>query len=228
MSFQEVSLLVLTIVSGICLQRWMTEQSWLETLKKQGREFVIYLYRPKKKPPSYLIYLAFGFGLGKVFLVYQGNSPKAAIVLWAFYLGLIIISVIDLKKQVIYTESIFMEFILCIVYFFICQTELYTKISGCIVGIIIMTIIYLSFKGGMGAGDIYLSSVLGLWLGWPLIILCLIMAFVFGAIVGCGYLLCNRENLKRNIPFAPYLVIAGAISFIWGAEILVYYQTFFF
>ena len=90
-----------------------------------------------------------------------------------------------------------------------------------------MGFIYFGFLGGMGSGDVYLNTILGLWLGFPLIILCIIIAFMLAGIVGVYYLVRDVNNMKKNIPFAPFLSVASLISFYWGAEIIVCYQEIF-
>lgn len=63
----------------------------------------------------------------------------------------------------------------------------------------------------MGLGDAKLGAVLGLWLGFPTILLALAAAFISGTIVSVGLLACRQKTLKDAIPFGPFLVF-GAIS----------------
>lgn len=67
---------------------------------------------------------------------------------------------------------------------------------------------------GMGFGDVMLSGVLGLILGWPGIVAGLMVAFVFGGIVSLIYiavmLLGRRYRAFQAIPYGPFL-IAGAL-----------------
>ena len=88
------------------------------------------------------------------------------------------------------------------------------SILGGLVGLGIMGIIWAITKGkAMGSGDIGISSVLGLWLGFPKIINALWMAFVAGGIYGAYLLVFRKAKLKTAVAFGPFLIIAGWIAY---------------
>lgn len=64
---------------------------------------------------------------------------------------------------------------------------------------------------GMGMGDAKLAFLLGLVLGWPLILPALFLAFFLGAAAGIGLIIFGQKTLKSQIPFGPFL-IAGALA----------------
>lgn len=85
----------------------------------------------------------------------------------------------------------------------------------------------LSGGRGMGMGDVKLVGVLGLAFGWPDVGMIIVIAFILGAIVGVGLIIKNRKNLKSQVPFGPFLAIAGGIVFFWGETVLrVYFSLF--
>lgn len=67
----------------------------------------------------------------------------------------------------------------------------------------------------LGFGDVILSAVLGIMLGWPRIIVCLFTAIVLGGLISGLYilymLLRKRYQAFTAIPYAPFLVIAAVI-----------------
>ena len=68
----------------------------------------------------------------------------------------------------------------------------------------------------MGFGDVNLSGVLGLLLGWPGIILGLTLAFLlagFGSTIVIARLVSQRRfnAFGTFIPYGPYLVLAAAL-----------------
>lgn len=77
---------------------------------------------------------------------------------------------------------------------------------------------------GLGFGDVNLSGVLGLLLGWPGIIAGLILAVVLGGIVSLVYLLVmlvrRRYSPDLSLPYGPFLVLS-AILLIYFQEYLV-------
>jgi len=67
----------------------------------------------------------------------------------------------------------------------------------------------------LGFGDVILSAVLGIMLGWPRIIVCLFTAIVLGGLMSGLYILVmvlrKRYQAFTAIPYAPFLVIAAVI-----------------
>lgn len=73
---------------------------------------------------------------------------------------------------------------------------------------------------GMGGGDVKLAGLMGLILGWPNIILAILLAFLTGASVGVILVLGGRKTMRSQIAFGPFLVAATFISLFWGEKIL--------
>lgn len=88
--------------------------------------------------------------------------------------------------------------------------------------------IYTASKGrAMGFGDVKLAFLLGLFLGWPLILLALFWAFSLGAVFGVGLIALKKKTLKSEVPFAPFLIAGTAIAFFFGSNILSWYLGLF-
>jgi len=79
----------------------------------------------------------------------------------------------------------------------------------------------------MGFGDVKLSFVLGLalgWLGWGELVLGLFLAFLYGAVVGVVLMLLRRRGRKDQVPFGPFLAAGTLTAVLWGAAILRWYD----
>jgi leader peptidase (prepilin peptidase)/N-methyltransferase len=72
----------------------------------------------------------------------------------------------------------------------------------------------------LGFGDVNLSGVLGLMLGWPLIVLSLVISVLIGGLVSLIYIVVNLITGKYHafmaLPYGPFLVL--------GAVILIYFR----
>ena len=72
----------------------------------------------------------------------------------------------------------------------------------------------------LGFGDVNLSGVLGLMLGWPLIIFSLVVAVLIGGVVSLIYivikLITGKYHAFMALPYGPFLVL--------GAVILIYFR----
>ena len=74
--------------------------------------------------------------------------------------------------------------------------------------------------GAMGEGDITLATYTGAVVGFPLIIVALLLTIVFGGIGAFGVLITRRGSLKTAIPYGPFIILGCAATLLWGAEIL--------
>lgn len=86
----------------------------------------------------------------------------------------------------------------------------------------IMLVIYFVSCGGMGEGDVKLAPALGLWLTLEEGLLCLLLAFVGGSLVG-GVLLLAGKSRRSLLPFGPCLCAGALAAYFWGEQLLACY-----
>ena len=76
----------------------------------------------------------------------------------------------------------------------------------------------------LGYGDVNLSGVLGLMLGWPLILPGLILAILIGGLVSLIYLifmlLLGRYRLFTALPYGPFLIAGGFLLLFFSESII--------
>lgn len=82
---------------------------------------------------------------------------------------------------------------------------------------------FLSGGKAMGFGDVKLAFLMGLLLGYPVILAAMFIAFILGAIIGTGLILAGRSNIKSKVPFGPFLVVGTFITIFWGRELITWY-----
>jgi len=85
------------------------------------------------------------------------------------------------------------------------------------------SLVYFSKEKWMGMGDALLVIFLGLFLGWPQIILGLFLAFNLGAIYSIFLLLVKKRTLKSQIPFGPFLVLGSILTIFFYDIIITWY-----
>ncbi|AIF66933.1 prepilin peptidase [Terribacillus saccharophilus] len=102
------------------------------------------------------------------------------------------------------------------------------SIIGSVIAFILLFLVILLSRGGMGGGDLKLFVLLGGILGWKGILLTFILASVLGAVISL-FLLYIRV-LKRNqvIPFGPYILAGALLTFFHGDTIISWYSPFIF
>lgn len=95
---------------------------------------------------------------------------------------------------------------------------------GIIVGMTPLLLLVLLTRGnGMGLGDVKLMAMLGLFLGWKLTLLTLLLSFILGGIFGVLLLVTKVKTRKDPIPFGPWIAMAAFIAMHWGEEIIKLY-----
>ncbi|RJP45624.1 prepilin peptidase [Candidatus Parcubacteria bacterium] len=76
---------------------------------------------------------------------------------------------------------------------------------------------------GMGMGDAKLGLALAVLFGWPDVLLIFVLSFIIGSITGFMDIAFRKRTLKSHVPFGPFLVLASALVFFWGEEIVGWY-----
>jgi len=85
-------------------------------------------------------------------------------------------------------------------------------------------LIYFFSKGRwMGFGDAKLAFFMGLFLGWPKILVALFIAFILGGIIGIMLIAARKKSLKSQVPFGPFLITGTFIAMFWGDWIIRWY-----
>jgi len=80
----------------------------------------------------------------------------------------------------------------------------------------------------IGGGDIRMGALLGVFLGWPQILVALFFSYILGAIIGVGLIIFKKKTWKSEIPFGVFLAIGAIISLFFGEQILANYLAFGF
>lgn len=79
---------------------------------------------------------------------------------------------------------------------------------------------------GMGYGDVRLSGVIGMFLGWIglwHLALGLFLAFLSASVIGVGLMLVGRKGRKDLIPFGPFLALGAILAVLVGDPLLRWY-----
>lgn len=145
-----------------------------------------------------------------------------------FYLGLVV--VIDLEHRLILHQTTFLGVGLG-AFAGIWQHGWVATLIGGVVGFsVVLLLYYLGYllvkliskwrkeeinEEALGFGDVSLSGVLGLMVGFPKIILSLVISIVLGGLISFIYMvvsiLTNRYRSFEAIPYAPFLISGGIL-----------------
>ena len=95
---------------------------------------------------------------------------------------------------------------------------------GAVTGFAVMLAVFLLSRGGMGGGDVKFAAVLGMWLGWKIVLFALLLAFIIGGLVGIILLVTGVKERKDPIPFGPFMACAAYAFILFSKDILALYD----
>src|SRR5690606_404869 len=130
-----------------------------------------------------------------------GFTPELIVAI-LFASLLVIITVSDIAYMLI-PDRVLLPFamVFLVLRFFIPLDPWWDSILGAVVGFLLLFLIAVVSKGGMGGGDIKLFFVIGLVLGTTGTLLTLFMASLVGAIAGVIQLRLKKAGRKTPVPF---------------------------
>jgi leader peptidase (prepilin peptidase)/N-methyltransferase len=146
---------------------------------------------------------------------------------------LIIIFVYDLKHYLIPDKVIYPAIGIALIFNFqfLISNQFsifkYSILSAFGAAAFFLTIVLISHEKWMGWGDVKLAFLIGLFLGWPNILVALFLAFFIGAIIGIGLIIAGKKTLKSEIPFGPFLISGTFLAMFFGPKILDWYLSLF-
>jgi len=142
----------------------------------------------------------------------------------------IVIGIIDFKTQDVYlsttiTGGIFGVLIILIEKL-LYNHSIIDNLLGALIPAAVISLIVFTTKG-MGEGDIEIAALCGLFLGFRLSILMILLSFVLGGLVGGLLIVFKIKDKKDYIAFGPYIAMSAFLSIIWGNDIILWYFLLF-
>ncbi|MEH7223085.1 prepilin peptidase [Bacillus sp. JJ1566] len=149
---------------------------------------------------------------------------KELIIAWTLISLLVIIFVSDIRYMIIPDKVLlFFAPLLLIERIFIPLDPWWDMLTGSIVGFLLLYLIAIVSKGGMGGGDIKLYAVLGIALGWKLVLLSFFLATLIGTILGLIGIAIGKVRKGKPVPFGPSIVMGTLIAYFWGQDLITLY-----
>lgn len=141
--------------------------------------------------------------------------------------ALIVIFVSDLKYQIIPDQIVYPAIVLALIYnlfFYSLPTEVFWGylLAGFGAAGFFWLLYFLTSKRGMGFGDVKLAALMGLFLGFPKIVVAFYFSFLTGALAGVILILAGKKKFGQTIPFGPFLVGGTLVAWFFGERILGY------
>lgn len=139
---------------------------------------------------------------------------------------LLVVFVIDLRYKIIPNKinlfgfSIILTIKVLESLYYLSFAPLLDSILGLLIGAIPILLVILITNGGMGAGDMKLMAVIGMWFGLKFTYLVLVIGILAASIMAVILLVTKQSTKKSELPFAPFLFVSTFICLIFGQNIL--------
>src|SRR5437764_316267 len=143
-----------------------------------------------------------------------------------FFAALVAITFIDLELYIIPNRVLYPTIFISIPLLVLAaaaQSEwgnLERAVIGAVVAWVFFLVLHLVSPRGMGFGDVRLSFLLGLFLGWldlRHVFLGVFFGFLLGSIVGIALMILRRRGRKDHILFAPLLAVGAIVAVLAGS-----------
>jgi len=159
-------------------------------------------------------------------LAYRATGFDPQTMITALLLSvLIVIAFIDAEHMIIPDSLNYIILLLAAPYILAAGGEtLLTHIIGFFAVSVILLIVIILTKGGMGGGDVKFMAAAGLFLGYRLILLALLVGSVVGSIVSLILIANKKAGLKTAVPFGPFLALGVALAALYGDAIMAWYH----
>jgi leader peptidase (prepilin peptidase)/N-methyltransferase len=149
-------------------------------------------------------------------------------------LGLLILSVIDLKSYLLPDIFTLPGIFLGLVFSYLnpdrnlLDSAIGVFVGGGVFWAISKTYFLIRKEEGLGGGDIKLLAVIGAFLGWEAIPFVLLVASISGSLAGLLAMRVSQKGIKTIIPFGPFLAFGSAVYLFFGEYFARKYAEFLF
>ena len=154
--------------------------------------------------------------------LFEERGGIVLLVLWSIWALLVFEAMFDIRKMMIPDATAIPLIVLA---------ELRRRLLGLPVsewwsalgaGLFIWILTKIKIKGrqAMGEGDALLAVFMGLFLGFPKIIVAFYVAFISGAVIGLILIAKRKKKQLSPIPFGPFLIFGTIIAYFWGEKII--------
>ena len=168
-------------------------------------------------------------GIFSLMLWYKFGLTASLFVYLCFTASLIVVSVIDLKYQIIPDVISLPGIVLGLLSSFLLpRLSWEDSMLGILTGggslyLVAWGYELIAQREGMGGGDIKLLAMIGGFLGWQAIPLVIFLSATLGSVIGLLMILVQKKGRYMAIPYGPFLAIAALIFLFWGPDLNVWY-----
>lgn len=157
---------------------------------------------------------------------------------WLFWVRIVLLNLVilsaltvffsDMQKKAIPNLFLYALILTSAPAFLLTGADPWTALLDRLIGLTIA----LAFFGGqhffskgkwLGSGDIFVGAAMALLLGWPKLLLALLLSYLIGSLVMLCILLAGKIKTGQSVPFAPFLILGTLIALYQGNQLITWY-----
>jgi leader peptidase (prepilin peptidase)/N-methyltransferase len=147
-----------------------------------------------------------------------------------FGAALIVLFAIDLEHQLLPNAITLPGIIVGFLFSLVTEPGWQSSLIGIVVGGAVPYLIAEAYyrirhEDGLGMGDVKMLAMVGAFLGWPLMLLTLLLGSLSGSAIGLGMIALKRGDMKHALPFGTFLAMGGALAATVGPSLLQWYTS---
>lgn len=143
--------------------------------------------------------------------------------------GLLVLTFIDLRTHRLPREVTYIVMIIGAVLLSVAALvddqprRMYMAALGAVISVSVMSVLYLLSRGGLGDGDVRMSPLLGMYLGWlnpGLAVVGLLYGFILAALMSAILMIFGTANRRTAIAFGPFLALGTLAAILHGQVVI--------
>ncbi|MFH1046669.1 MAG: prepilin peptidase [Patescibacteria group bacterium] len=151
-------------------------------------------------------------------------SLARLLLVWYLIAIFAIVFVFDLKYMLILRSVTFPAAIIALAGNIALGMDFWRPLAGMAVCAGFFHLQYVLSRGKwIGGGDVQLGLLMGAALGFPGVLVAMLLAYVSGALVGVGLLAGKKKGWKSELPFGTFLAAASVLVLLYGDSIVRWY-----
>lgn len=146
--------------------------------------------------------------------------------------ALIALFVIDLEHRILPNAITLPGIVVGFVFSLVTEPGWLSSLIGIVTGggvLLLIAEAYFRWRGehGLGMGDVKMLGMLGAFLGWPLMLLTLVLSSFLGSLAGVAMMVTGKGDMKYALPFGSFLTAGALIAMFAGDGIIRWYFSFY-
>lgn len=163
--------------------------------------------------PMFELFGAIGYGYS--YSVY--GFSWTTLLAFVFLSTLLALAMSDLSTMLVPNAILRVATPILLLFAYVAGSSWWVPFAGAALGFAVLATVFFVSKGGLGAGDVKLFTLIGLVLGPRDVLVAIFLASLIGAVVGGGLIASKKINRKQPIPFVPSIAIGTMLTF-WFSE----------